>query len=88
MEVPRQQAVRRRRNLPARAPRRLSPGLGGSGEPLALASLQVLPGEYSQELYTLAGSIYRQSRAQLPTGTLAELEAALPLAPALQRGWL
>ena len=43
-------------------------------------------GEYSAELYALAGSIFRQSRVQFPTGTRSDLGAEL--ADAVERGWL
>ena len=47
-----------------------------------------LPGEYSQELYLMAASIYRlsTSRPEFQSGTLAEL--ATDVRAAAVRGWL
>lgn len=46
----------------------------------------MLVGEYTQELYMMAGSIYRQSRDSFPTGTDEEL--ASEIATAVESGWL
>src|SRR5579862_291403 len=46
----------------------------------------MLPGEYRQERFSLALSIYRQDRDELPTGT--EEELLDEIGDALGRGWL
>jgi hypothetical protein len=46
----------------------------------------MLPGEYTQQLYTMAIAIYCQSRSTFPTGTAEEL--AKEVAAAVERGWL
>jgi hypothetical protein len=46
----------------------------------------MLVGEYAQELYMMAGSIYRQSRDSFLTGTDEEL--ASEIATAVESGWL
>ena len=46
----------------------------------------MLPGEYTQQLYSMAVAIYRQSRSTFPTGTAEEL--AKDVAAAVERGWL
>jgi hypothetical protein len=46
----------------------------------------MLVGEYTQELYMMAGSIYRQSRDSFPSGTDEEL--ASEIATAVESGWL
>ena len=46
----------------------------------------MLAGEYRQELYMLAGSIYRQDTRVFHTGTTDEL--ATEITDALVRGWI
>lgn len=46
----------------------------------------MLAGEYSQELYLMAGAIYRQSRTEFPAGTREELRE--DLSDAIELGWL
>ena len=46
----------------------------------------MLPGEYSQERFSLAASIYGQDRSAFPTGSNEEL--ADEIASAVAQGWL
>jgi hypothetical protein len=44
------------------------------------------PGEYSQSVFMMAGSIYSEDRAEFPTGTDEELAEEIELA--VEVGWL